>query len=91
MPADTENSRTLFHHTRATYKKALVIGETIYEAESWPMLNRERRLVGWAEQCQSRFRLPSKSASPVNFPSTVRRPVATDPPTGAEILKDVRT
>ena len=88
--AASGNSRKLFQLIRATGRKTLGVSETICEADGSLIHNQQRRLARWAEHFKTQFCWPPAPTPHAATPAHVQWSVSIDPPTEAEILKEIQ-
>ena len=88
--AATGNSRKLFHLIRTTGRKTLGVSETICETDGSTIHNQQRRLARWAEHFKAQFCWPPALAHPSPVSVHVPWSVSTDPPSEAEIRKEIQ-
>ena len=84
------NSRKLFRLIRTTGRKALGVSEAICEVDGELIVNQQRRLVRWAEHFKGQFNCPPASVASVAVSAQVVWSVSTDPPSEAEIRKEIQ-
>nr|CAH8869570.1 unnamed protein product [Trichobilharzia regenti] len=87
--AASGNSRKLFQLIRATGSKKQGVSDTVCEADGTPITSLKRRLERWAEHFGKQFSWPPASVSIIISPSAPWS-VSTDPPTEAEVRKELQ-
>jgi hypothetical protein len=86
----TGNMRKLFHLIQATGKRKPCVSETICELDGTAVSDLTRRLTRWAEHFEAQFNWPIACISCLPQPVSAPCPVSVDPPTEAEIRKEIQ-